>query len=98
MPTSHLIGQKKVLLSNAETISAITQIAISKLFKNDIVEKHVHPTMDEHYVVLSGEGIILVDNTQFNLQSGTFILVPAGSFHEMKAITDLEFITIGVGV
>lgn len=39
-----------------------------------------------------------IDNEQFILQVGAFILVPAGSSHELKAITDLEFITSGVSI
>jgi len=37
--SSHNIGQKKVLLANVETISNITQLAITKLAAGDIVEE-----------------------------------------------------------
>jgi mannose-6-phosphate isomerase-like protein (cupin superfamily) len=98
LPTSHQIGEKKVLLSNSETISSITQLALTKLFANDIVEEHLHPTMDEHFIVLSGEGIIQIDNENYDLKAGKFILVPAGSSHNLSAITDIEFITISVAI
>ena len=98
LPTSHLIGEKKVLLSNFETISSVTQLAHSTLFANDIVEEHVHPTMDEHFIVLSGEGVIQIDNENYDLKAGKFILVPAGSYHNLSAKTDIEFITICVAI
>lgn len=98
VPTSHQIGEKKVLLSNSETISNITQLALCKLFANDKVEEHVHPTMDEHFIVVSGEGIIQIDNENYDLKAGKFILVPAGSYHNLFAVTNIEFITISVAL
>ncbi len=98
IPTSHKIGEKKVLLSNAETISNITQLAISKLFANDIVEEHVHPSMDEHYIITGGEGIMQIDSESYEFNAGKFILVPAGCCHNLVATTDLEFITISVSI
>jgi mannose-6-phosphate isomerase-like protein (cupin superfamily) len=98
VPTSHLIGLKKVILSNSETISNITQLALSKLFANDKVQEHIHPTMDEHFIVVSGEGIIQIDNENYDFKAGKFILVPAGSYHNISAKTDIEFITISVAL
>lgn len=98
VPTSHKIGKKKVLLSNSETISNITQLALNKLFANDTVEKHLHPTMDEHFIVISGEGIMQINNENYDFKQGKFILVPAGSYHNLSAITDIEFITISVAI
>lgn len=97
-PTSHNIGVKKVLLSNSETLSNITQLAISKLFAKECVENHVHPTMDEHFIITSGSGIMYVDNVKYDLCAGKFILVPAGCIHNLNAITDFEFITIAVAI
>jgi len=98
LPTSHQIGEKKVLLSNSETISNITQLAYTTLFANDKVEDHVHATMDEHFIVVSGIGIIQIDNENYDLKAGKFILVPAGSHHNLFAITNIEFITISVAL
>lgn len=96
IPTAHQCGVKKVLLANNETGSNITQIALAKLHSGEQVENHVHPTMDEHFFVLSGRGHIEVDGIQYYLDSGTFVLVPAGSEHAIAADTEIEFITIGV--
>ncbi|SFS36100.1 cupin domain-containing protein [Proteiniphilum acetatigenes] len=94
--TSHKTGEKRVLLSNTETHSSITQIAITRLFAGERVKKHVHLTMDEHYIVLSGKGSMQLDNETYDFIPGKFILVPAGCYHDLSASSDLEFITIGV--
>lgn len=98
IPTAHQIGMKTVLLSNVETISNITQIAITELRQGEEVESHVHPTMDEHYLFVSGEGVMCVDEEKIDCRQGVFLLVPAKSVHSMCAMTDMKFITIGIAL
>lgn len=96
MPTSHGIGVKQVLLAGDETSSAVTQIAKSSLKKGEIVEEHIHPTMDEHYLCFSGEGILWVDHQRIAFTKDTYVLVKAGSIHSMEASADVSFLTIGI--
>ena len=95
-PTSHKIGLKQVLLANDETSSAITQIAKTVLKKGERVGEHVHPTMDEHYLGLSGRGVLWVDDQEIALVKDTYVLVKAGSKHHLEAKDDVCFLTIGV--
>lgn len=97
-PTAHNIGLKSVLLSNVETISNITQIAITELRRGEEVEPHEHLTMDEHYLFISGEGVMYVDNEEIECKKGVFLLIPATSVHSIRAITDMKFLTIGVAL
>lgn len=96
IPTSHGIGVKQVLLANGETSSAVTQIAKSSLEEGEKVEEHIHPTMDEHYLCLSGEGILFVDHQKITFIQDTYVLVKAGSSHYLEATSDVTFLTIGV--
>lgn len=96
--TSHGIGLKKVLLSNEETISNLTQIAVTVLRKGEQVKTHVHETMDEHYLFWEGEGRFVIGNRKIRCKPGVFLLVPAGVSHSMIAETDMKFITIGVAL
>lgn len=96
--TSHHIGMKKVLLSDTDTPSHITQISVITLQKGEQVEKHVHQTMDEHYLFLSGEGYFMIGGETISVEDGLFILVPAGSCHSMEATGKLTFVTVGVAM
>jgi mannose-6-phosphate isomerase-like protein (cupin superfamily) len=98
VPTSHLIGLKKVLLSNLETQSNITQIAITKLFAGDKVTPHKHPTMEEHYIFLSGEGRMSIDKEYYDCKDGNYFLIRANNLHALEATSNMEFITIGVAI
>ena len=94
--TSHGIGEKLVLLANNETQTNVTQIAITRLSNGDKVETHVHQTMDEHYIFLEGEGLISVGQEVIKCKPGRFVLVPAGLRHNLQAVINMRFITIGV--
>ena len=96
--TSHGIGEKLVLLANDDTSSAITQIAMTKLHEGDTVEPHAHATMDEHFFFLEGEGFININDRMIVIKPGRFILVPALYNHYLRAVTEMNFITIGVAI
>ena len=98
LKTSHNIGLKSVLLSNEETISNITQIAYFELKEGEKADSHIHQTMDEHYLFISGKGIMCVDNEEIECKEGVFVLVPAKSSHSLEAISNLKFIAIGVAL
>ena len=94
--TSHHVGLKTVLLSSQETSSSLTQIAITELHKGDFVDTHVHPTMDEHYYFMEGEGLMMIVDEKYICKAGTYLLIPAGYRHSLQACSVMKFITIGV--
>lgn len=49
--TSHGARIKKVLCTNDEAASNITQIAVSRLKAGEQVAVHVHETMEEHFII-----------------------------------------------
>lgn len=53
-PTSHGCGMKRVLVSNGDVSSPVTQIAVTSLVKGERAERHSHPTMDEFFLVRRG--------------------------------------------
>lgn len=94
--TGHGIGEKRVLLSYAERLSPITQIAQTHLNAGESVEGHCHPTMDEHFIFLDGECIVTINDSDILCKKGEYLLVPAGVSHQIEVLTDTEMITIGV--
>lgn len=93
--TSHAVGLKKVLLSNAEAESGLTQIAVTELKAGEIAKAHVHEDMEEAFFVLEGELEARINNEISTCKHGCFIFVHKGTSHEIKAITDVRFMTIG---
>ena len=96
--TSHGAGIKKVLCSNDEASSNITQIAVSRLKAGEQVEVHVHETMEEHFIIEEGTLEFMIDDKVMMVNSGTYVMIPAGTKHGIKAITDCKMITVGCSV
>lgn len=95
--TTHGVGQKRVLLNSQETSTPLTQIAITRLKAGEAAE-HLHPTMEEFFLFQKGDAIMTVGKKQIMCNSGDFITIPANTLHSLKAITDIEIITIGCAI
>ena len=52
--TSHGCGEKRVLIGKDDTATGITQIAVTRLKAGECVDKHMHGTMEEMFLVLDG--------------------------------------------
>lgn len=96
--TSHGCGVKRVLVSNEETVSAITQIAETFLHKGDTATIHSHETMEEFFYVLEGEVDIATDSSKAICKQGDFITISPKEQHSLKAMTDCTIMTIGCAI
>ena len=96
--TTHGVGEKRVLLNSQETSTPLTQIAVTRLKAGEMAKEHLHPTMEEFFLFQKGDAIMTVVEEQITCSSGDFISIPANTLHALKAITDIEIITIGCAV
>ncbi len=99
-PTAHLSGLKKVFLGNHDTVSKLTQFAYGTFKPGEICEEHVHPTMDEHFFFIDGNGTYKVDHEEVEIKPGCFLRIPAGKKHELinTGETDLNFVYFGIAL
>ena len=58
---------------------------------------HSHEHRDEVWVVVSGQGRILVDEIEQNVSVGDVITMHAGCRHTVYAITELVLIEVQLG-
>lgn len=58
---------------------------------------HSHEMRDEIWNVISGEGLITIDEKQKKVFSGDIVQIPAGTKHKIKAITELKVIEVQIG-
>ena len=96
--TTHGVGEKRVLLNSQETSTPLTQIAVTRLKAGEMAKEHLHPTMEEFFLFQKGDAIMTVGEEQITCSSGDFISIPANTLHSLKAITDIEIITIGCAI
>ncbi len=98
VPTSHSCGLKQVLLSNEEANSKITQIAITQLKQGETAEEHCHLDMLECFFIISGNLQVKINGAIYQCTENDFIMVDCNERHELKALTDCRFMTIGCAI
>ena len=96
--TSHGVGQKRVLLSKAETETGLTQIAVTKLKAGEVADEHVHETMEEEFFFISGVTEVEIDGKVVVCRAGDFLKVNHGISHRLRAVEDTEMMTIGATI
>lgn len=96
--TTHGIGQKRVLLKQAETDTNLTQIAVTTLQAGEATEEHSHPTMEECFFFLSGEAKLTIEGNTVTCHEGDFVQVKCRERHKLEAVKETRVLTIGVQI
>lgn len=55
-------------------------------------ERHWHRESEEFYFILAGGGLMEIDGESREVGVGDAILIPAGSWHQIRATDDLRFL------
>ena len=60
----------------------------------------VHEGHDEIYIVLNGEAVLDLDHVEYEIEKGSIVFIPGGTFHSLKnksETEDFEIITVWPG-
>src|SRR6476661_5526704 len=82
--TAHNVGQKFVFLKGEDTPTAVTQVAYGTLAPNEVVDLHIHPTMEEYFYFVEGTATYTVGDQLYPCTAGTFIRIPANTPHGLR--------------
>ncbi|WP_128547760.1 cupin domain-containing protein [Larkinella soli] len=98
--TAHAQGTKQVFLRPGDSLSGLTQFAYGVFMRTDHCERHVHPTMEECFFFLKGDGRFEIGEQHIPLGKGVFVRVPAGAAHRLVATGEepLEYIYFGIAI
>ncbi len=102
MIVQNLASQKPFTTRDGSTIRSILDrtnapvqnqsLAEASLPVGGITERHYHKVSEEFYFILTGRGECELDGERRELVPGDCILIPPGSWHEIRAIEDLTFL------
>lgn len=98
MLTSHGAGLKKLLLNKDEILDPVTQMAYTTLVCGTLVEKHVHPSMDEYFFVIEGKITFAIAQEIIVCEKGSFVRIVAGDIHSLQVDQDAVVFTIGIAI
>ena len=77
-------------LSNAPV--AMQSLAEATLPTGAATDRHYHQASEEFYYLLEGRGLMEIDGEEREVVPGDAILIPAGAWHQIRAIEPLRFL------
>lgn len=60
--------------------------------KGGSTQRHYHKESEEFYYISAGTGVMQIAGQSRKVGVGDAVLIPAGAWHEISAITDLVFL------
>jgi len=98
--TSHNVGRKKVFASNQGTSSCLTQMAYGELDPGEIIKPHKHPTMEEYFYFIEGNGYYRVSGESYDISPGSYIKIPSNTMHSLVCNDGdiLKFVYFGISI
>ena len=95
---AHGQGEKFVFLMQQDTQTALTQFAYGKLIPGEDVQQHLHPTMEECFYFISGDGEYKISDVVYIIKPNSFFRIPANTLHALKATgkQPLTFVYFGI--
>ena len=94
--SSHPGQLKKVIFLGSEMISSVTQVAYAELLAGEIIEEHLHDTMEEVFLVLEGNCEFYLNGVPQVLIKDSVIKIAPKIKHKLKALTDIKLYYFGV--
>ena len=94
--SSHPRKLKKVIFLGSEMISPVTQVAYAELLAGEIVEEHLHDSLEEVFLVLGGKCEFCLDGVPQILIKDSVIKIAPKIKHKLKALTDTKLYYFGV--
>lgn len=68
------------------------QLVVMSLKPNEEIGFEVHDTNDQFFRFESGNGKVIIDDTEYVVSSGDAVIVPMGSKHNVINTSDSEFL------
>lgn len=102
MIVQNLSSQKPFVTKDGSSIRSILDLTNAPVSQQSLAEavlpaggateRHYHRLSEEIYFILEGEGSMEIDGEQRDVGPGDGILIPAGSWHQITARSELRFL------
>jgi mannose-6-phosphate isomerase-like protein (cupin superfamily) len=82
------------LITGATSGGELHEMRATYMPDSPLAVAHVHPAQDEHFEVLEGELLFVVDGNERRVSAGETIDIPRGSVHQVRNPGDGPAVTI----
>jgi quercetin dioxygenase-like cupin family protein len=96
--SSHACKLKKVIFRDSEMMSSVTQVAYAELLEGEIIEEHLHDSMEEVFLVLDGNCEFCLDGIPQVLVKDSVVKIAPKIKHKLKALTETKLYYFGVSI
>ena len=83
-------AESTVICANAPV--ANQSLAEASLPAGVATDRHFHKLSEEFYFLLDGQGMMEIEGDHREVGPGDAILIPAGAWHQIRALTPLRFL------
>jgi mannose-6-phosphate isomerase-like protein (cupin superfamily) len=80
------------LLDRSNAPVAQQSLAEATLLEGGGTQRHHHKLSEEFYYILEGSGIMEIDGETREVGPGDAVLIPAGAWHELRALTAMRLL------
>lgn len=80
------------LLDRSNASVANQSLAEAKLPAGAATDRHYHKLSEEFYYLTAGRGLMQIEGEEREVGPGDAILIPAGAWHQIRAIEPLAFL------
>ncbi len=94
--SSHPGQLKKVIFTGSEMTSSVTQVAYAELLAGEIIDEHLHESMEEFFLILDGQCEFCLNGVSHILFKDSVIKIAPKIKHKLQALTDTKFYYFGV--
>lgn len=90
-PYSKGVAEIKRLMRQSSSEGRFEGLGLLKVPSNGIFPKHVHPEREEIYFVLSGSGVLMIEDSEVDVSEGDAVYISGNVQHGLKnpSIKDL---------
>ena len=102
MTVNQLAEQKPFTTADGSTIRSILDATNAPVEKQSLAEaslsvggktdRHYHKLSEEIYFMLEGEATMEIDGEKQTVKVNDAVLIPAGAWHQITAISDIRFL------
>jgi len=78
------VAEIKRLMRQSSSEGRFEGLGLLKVPSNGIFPKHIHPEREEIYYVLSGSGILMIEDSEINVSEGDAVYIAGNVQHGLK--------------
>lgn len=88
------VAEIKRLMRQSSTEGRFEGLGLLKIPSNGVFPKHVHPEREEIYYVLSGSGILMIEDSEMKIMEGDAVYISGYVQHGLRNVSEKELLVL----